>query len=139
VLGGGVWCVLSAAFEAEVVVCFALVDGGFGGWDQFCAHHGLAVPGGCAVDGDAGALGGRGVGGVGVVGADVDVVGGGTGAVDVVLVGADLVFPGPFADVCGGGAGEAAVPEEGGHAGACQQGGGEGDGVEVHFCFCFDV
>jgi hypothetical protein len=119
-----------------MVVLPALVDGGFCGRNQFRTHHTLAIPRRSTIDSDASALGRGGISRVDIVRADVDVVGGCPRSVDVVLVGADLVFPRPLSDFCGGVLGEAAVPDDFGHAGACQQGGGEGDGVEVHVDFC---
>lgn len=54
---------------------------------------------------------------------------------DVVLIGPDLVGPGPFVEVGGGGeVVEAAVPEEGGVRGG-REGGEEGEeGWSLHFC-----
>lgn len=81
------------AHHAEVVVDFALVDGRGGLRDQLDASHGLAIPVSGAVEGELGALLGDGVGGVLVGGGEGDVLVDGFGAVDVVLVGSDLVAP----------------------------------------------
>lgn len=66
--------------QGEVVVDFALVDGGAGLGDQLGTEHGLAVPRRGLVVGYLDALLGAGVGGVFVGGTQVYVVFGGAGA-----------------------------------------------------------
>ena len=82
----------AAALDAEVVVDLSACDGGFGLRDELRAPH-VAVPFGRVVDGDLDALLAAGIGGVLVGGREVDVFGHVAGAVDVVLVGTDLVGP----------------------------------------------
>ena len=104
--------ICAAPLDAEVVVHCAAVDRSLGLWNQLGAPH-IAVPFRGAVDGDFGALFGVRVAGVLVGWGQVHVRGYRTRAVDVVLVGADLVRPGPFVEVGGGGkVVEAAVPED---------------------------
>jgi len=94
----GTWDISTTPLDAEVVVHGAAVDRRFGLRDQLGAPH-VAVPFGGAVDGDLGALLGVCVAGVLVRGREVHVGCYGARAVDVVLVGADLVGPGPFVEV----------------------------------------
>lgn len=138
--------VVRGAHHAEVVKDLALVDGGRRLRDQLGAAHRLAVPVGRVVERQARALDGGGVGRVLVVRGEVDVGGRRVGAVDVPLVGADLVGPGPVVELGRGGeVVEAAVPEDGGvgdgreegregggelHRGGRWWGGGSGVGVE---------
>lgn len=81
------------AHHAKVVIDLALVDGRGRLRDQLDASHVLAVPVGGAIEREFGALLGHGVGGVLVGGRQGDVLVDGFGAVDVVLVGPDLVAP----------------------------------------------
>lgn len=81
-----------AALDAEVVVYFSACDGGLGLGDELCAPH-VAVPLCGVVDGDLDTLLAAGICGVLVRGREVDVFCYVAGAVDIVLVGADLVCP----------------------------------------------
>jgi hypothetical protein len=81
-----------------VIVHGARVDRSFGLRNELSAPH-IGVPFRSAVDGDFGALLGVCVARVLVRGGQVDVGGYGAGAVDVVLVRADLVCPGPFVEI----------------------------------------
>ena len=85
------WSVRVRTLHAEVVEHLALVDGGRRLGDQLRAAHRLAIPVRGAVDGELGALLGAGVGGILVGWVQVDVFRHCAGAVDVVLVGTDLV------------------------------------------------
>ena len=103
----------AAPLDAEMVVHSTAVDSGFGLRNQLGAPH-IRVPFGGAVDCDFGAMLGVCVAWVLVRGGEVDVGCYGSRAVDIVLVGTDLVCPGPFVEVGGGGeVVEAAVPEDG--------------------------
>lgn len=106
-----------------MIVHFALVDSLLGLGDEFDAPHVLPVPVRRVVERELGALAGARVVGVFVGFRQRNVLVDGAGAVDVVLVGPDLVGPGPFVEVGGGGeVVEAAVPDEGGV--------GEGEGSQ---------
>lgn len=118
--------VLIAPHDRKMVVHFPFVNRLVGLRDQFDASHVLPIPVCCVVERELGALPGDGVVGVFVGWGKGDVFVYGPGAVDVVLVGADLVGPGPFVEVGGGGeVVEAAVPEEGGVGGGERRQGGE--------------
>lgn len=80
------------AFDREMVVDLPLVDGGSRLGNKLCAPH-VRVPFCGAVDSDLGALLASGVCGVLVAGREVDIFGDIAGAMDVVLVRADLVCP----------------------------------------------
>lgn len=88
-----------APHKREVVEHLALVHGGRGLRYELGAAHRLPVPVGRAVQGDLGALLGPVVGRVLVRGEEVDVGCYLGGAVDVVLVGPDLVGSGPVVEV----------------------------------------
>lgn len=96
--GGGA---VDVARHAEVVKDLARGDGGRRLRDQLDAAHRLAVPVGRGVEREAHALGRGGVGRVLVAGREGDVLLDGARAVDVVLVGPDLVAPGPVVEVGG--------------------------------------
>lgn len=63
--------------------------------DQLRALHSLAIPKGCVVNSNLHALGDRSIGRIRVGSIDIDVVSDVAGTVDVILVGTDLVGPGP--------------------------------------------
>lgn len=112
------------ALHGEVVVQRARGDGARvrHGGDQLGAAHVLSVPVGGGVEGDLGALGGTGPGGVG---REVEVLGGVGVTVDVPLVGAGLVGPGPVGQVGDGQVVEAAIPHRGSGSGQTHEVGGE--------------
>ena len=95
VLERGARRVRAGTHHAEVVVDLAGVDGSRRLRDEFRAAHVLAVPVCRRVDGHLHALFRGRVGGVLVAWGEVDVFGHGAAAVDVVLIGGDLVGPGP--------------------------------------------
>lgn len=76
--------------HGEVIVNSALINGCFGLGNKLCAPH-VAIPFCGAVDGDLCALLGASITRVLVVGRKVDVICYGAGAMDVVLIVADLV------------------------------------------------
>lgn len=84
--------VLVAAHHGEVVEDLALVDRGLGLRNQLRPPH-VAVPLGRRVDGDLRALLRAGIDRVLEGGSEIDIGGDGAAAVDVVLVGADLIRP----------------------------------------------
>lgn len=99
VLTGGCRRVDILAHQGEVIVNLAADDGSVGLRDELCPSHVLAVPVSRLVKGDLGTLLGPSICWVLVVGGQVDVVGHGRGAVDIVLIGPDLVSPRPFVEV----------------------------------------
>lgn len=104
--------VCGGALDGEVVEDCALVDGGFGLRDELSAPH-VAVPFCRVVDSDFGALLAAGVAGVFVVGGEVDIARGWARAVDVILIVANLVCPGPFLEISARGhVVEATIPED---------------------------
>jgi hypothetical protein len=94
VLKVGVWCVCGGPLHAEVIVQCTGSQVCSGLRDQLGSPH-VGIPLRCVIDGDLDTLVGGRIGGVLVVSGEVDIVGYSSGAVDVVLVGPDLVGPGP--------------------------------------------
>lgn len=100
--------------HGEVVPHFARVDRRRRLRNQLGPPHGLALPVRRGIERELGALLGRRVGRVLVRGGQVDVLGDVARPVDVVLVRADFVGPGPVVEVARGGeVVEAAIPEDG--------------------------
>ena len=96
VLEGGVWRIGVRPLHAEVVVDFARIDGGAGLGNQLGAAHVLAVPVRGGIDADFDALLGGSVGRVLIGRGEVDIFCDRSAAVDIVLVGPNLVAPRPF-------------------------------------------
>lgn len=125
------------AHEREVVVQGARGDGArvvdLG--DQLRAAHGLALPVRGIGQRDLGALAAGAVGRVGVAGVEADVVGGVARAVDVPLVVADLVGPGPVLQGGDGHVVEATTPYGGAGGGEADELSHEGSGDRLlhHF------
>lgn len=103
--------ICAPSLDTEVIVHRASVDTRLGLRNQLCAPH-IRVPFRSAVDGDLGPLLGVRIARVLVRRRQVDVGGHGTRTVDIILIGTDLVRPGPFVEVGRGGELiEAAIPE----------------------------
>lgn len=94
VLKVGIWCVCVGPLHAEVIVQRTGSQVCSGLRDQLGSPH-VRIPLRCVIDGDLDTLVGGGIGGVLVARGEVDIVGYSSGAVNVVLVGPDLVGPGP--------------------------------------------
>lgn len=93
---GGVLC---RSLDGKVVVNFALVDGCRGLGNELGPQHSLTIPLGGLIDGDLDTLCRACIGRVLERGVKVDVVGDGSGAVDIVLVGSHGVGERPLFEV----------------------------------------
>lgn len=133
VLPGGGRGVDVLSHQGEVVVDLALVDGSGGLGDQLGAAHVLAVPVGRVVERDLGSLPGTSVGWVLVVRREVDIGRHRRRPVDVVLVRANLVAPGPLVQIGRRGhVVEAAIPQDGACRDRQHLGDETGENVELH-------